>query len=106
VTTCRRNKKIYLGLLLCLGAAGPALGWAHSEGIEAADPSTPAALLRFSGATAGYTHLESAPRSWRERFSGNNGTETRSAHGINSGHNPAESSLPRAAPQAPPTAEQ
>jgi hypothetical protein len=105
VTKCGRNRKIYLGLLLVFAAAVPMLGWAHSEGIEAADPSTPAALLRFKGATVGYTQIRATRLSWRDRFGGND-SEMPSVHDLKSGHNRAGSSSPRAAPQAPPTTPQ
>jgi hypothetical protein len=80
-------------------------GWAHSEGIEAADPSTPAALLRFSGATAGYRQIGATPLYWRERF-GDNNSEMPSGLDLKSDPNRAGQSSPREAPQAPPTAQQ
>ena len=43
-------------------------GWAHWEGFEAADPSTPAALLRFESAASGYVEAEATPASWLARF--------------------------------------
>ena len=54
--------------LLCGGMAFAVAGWAHWEGFEAADPSTPAALLRFESAAAGYTESEVMPESWPARF--------------------------------------
>ena len=46
----------------------PVAGWAHWEGFEAADPSTPAALLRFESAAAGYVEAKVVSGSWLERF--------------------------------------
>ena len=57
-----------LAVLLCGEAIVPVAGWAHWEGFEAADPSTPAALLRFESAAATYSEARIAPVSWVERI--------------------------------------
>lgn len=57
-----------LAALLCGGAIVPVAGRTHWEGIEAADPSTPAALLRFESAAAGYVETDVTPGSWLARF--------------------------------------
>lgn len=59
--------------LLCGGTIVPVTGWAHWEGFEAADPSTPAALLRFESAAAGYVAAPVTPASWLERFQADGG---------------------------------
>ncbi|MCY3729776.1 MAG: hypothetical protein OXF98_00410 [Rhodospirillaceae bacterium] len=56
--------------LLCAAGATPAVGSAHWEGFEAADPSTPAAVLRFDGAVSRYAALNTGPVPWRARFAG------------------------------------
>ena len=54
---------------LLLGASSvPAVGWAHWEGVEAADPATPAAVLRFESAASGYTEANAARVPWRTLF--------------------------------------
>lgn len=62
-----------LAALLCGGAIVPITGWAHWEGFEAADPSTPAALLRFESAVSGYVEAPVTPASWLERFQADGG---------------------------------
>ena len=57
-----------LAALLCGGTIVPMKGWAHWEGFEAADPSTPAALLRFESAASGYVEAEATPVSWLTLF--------------------------------------
>ena len=57
-----------LAALLCGGTIIPVGGWTHWEGFEAADPSTPAALLRFESAAAGYVEVDVTPGSWLARF--------------------------------------
>ena len=57
-----------LAVLLCGGTIVPVAGWTHWEGFEAADPSTPAALLRFESATDGYVEADVTPESWLARF--------------------------------------
>ena len=54
--------------LLLVGGVTPLVATAHSEGVEAADPNTPPAVLTFDGAARGYTPLRSAPADWRSRF--------------------------------------
>jgi hypothetical protein len=60
--------------LLFLGGAMPAAGWAHSEGIEAADPATPAALLTLDSAASRYTASDRTPLQWRTLFESEGGT--------------------------------
>ena len=57
------------GLLLGAGSV-PAVGWAHWEGVDAADPATPAAVLRFESAASGYTEANATPVPWRTVFEG------------------------------------
>lgn len=56
--------------LLCLGSAMPAVVSAHWEGFEAADPATPAAVLRLDSAVTRYSALDAGPLAWRARFEG------------------------------------
>jgi hypothetical protein len=46
----------------------PAAGLAHWEGFEAADPTTPAALLSLDSAAGRYTASDVTLRPWRELF--------------------------------------
>lgn len=62
------RRRAALAALLCGGTIVPIQGWAHWEGFEAADPSTPAALLRFESAAAGYVEAQDAPVSWITPF--------------------------------------
>jgi hypothetical protein len=55
--------------LLLLASAAPTIAMAHSEGVEAADPNTPPAVLTFDGAARRYTSLQTARADWRSRFS-------------------------------------
>ena len=64
-----------LAALLCGGTIVPVNGWTHWEGFEAADPSTPAALLRFESAAADYDETAITTESWIARF----GVDGRSA---------------------------
>lgn len=48
----------------------PSLAAAHTEGVEAADPATPAALLGLRSAADGYDAPSSARAAWREIFTG------------------------------------
>ena len=57
-----------LAALLFGGTIAPLKGWTHWEGFEAADPSTPAALLRFESAAADYVEAAITPESWLARF--------------------------------------
>lgn len=54
--------------LLIIGSAAPIAGWTHSEGVEAADPATPPAVLELASAVRSYAALRSGPVIWRERF--------------------------------------
>ncbi len=63
----RLRNRILIALLLA-GSAVPLVGLAHWEGVEAADPATPAALLGFESATTSYVEAGSDRTSWRERF--------------------------------------
>jgi hypothetical protein len=54
--------------LLIIGSAAPIAAWTHSEGVEAADPATPPAVLELTSAVRGYAALRSEPVIWRERF--------------------------------------
>lgn len=67
------RRSVVLATLLCGGTIVPVTGWAHWEGFEAADPSTPAALLRFESAAAGYVEAPVTPASWLERFQADGG---------------------------------
>ncbi len=61
----------YLIALLTLGSAMiPSLAAAHTEGVEAADPATPAALLGLRSAAGGYDASGAALTAWREIFTG------------------------------------
>lgn len=64
MTRLRVNRRFVVALLLT-GSATPLIGWAHSEGVEAADPATPPAVLSFSGAAGRYIDLDAKPREWR-----------------------------------------
>jgi hypothetical protein len=50
--------------LLISGSAVPLVGSTHWEGVEAADPATPAALLVFESAVGDYTALSMEARTW------------------------------------------
>jgi len=54
--------------LLSIGSAIPIGASAHSEGVEAADPNTPPAVLTFDGAARRYTPLRRARADWQSRF--------------------------------------
>ncbi|MDE0001681.1 MAG: hypothetical protein OXQ29_03175 [Rhodospirillaceae bacterium] len=62
------RRRAALTALLCGGAIVPVAGWTHWEGYEAADPSTPAALLMFESAAAGYVEVAVTPGFWLARF--------------------------------------
>ena len=100
------RRRTALAALLCGGAIVPVKGWTHWEGFEAADPSTPAALLRFESAAADYVETAIAPESWLARF----GVDGRSAEsgpspvaeagaGDHSGHTGVEQSTPAPMPE-------
>ncbi len=65
----RREMTRVVALLLG-GSAIPAIGRCHWEGIEAADPSTPAAVLRFESAAAHYSEANITMVPWRALFAG------------------------------------
>ncbi|HSG64564.1 MAG TPA: hypothetical protein VLD39_06170 [Gammaproteobacteria bacterium] len=46
----------------------PIVAWTHSEGVEAADPTTPPAVLELASAVRSYTSLRIQPVNWHERF--------------------------------------
>jgi hypothetical protein len=71
--------------LLCMGSAMPVGAWAHSEGVEAADPATPTALLTLDSAASGYTPPSRAPLDWRILFEDQGGSSP-AEHGAHSGH--------------------
>ncbi len=75
-------------VLLFAGSAMPSIGWTHLDGVEAADPATPAALLTFNSAVAGYTALGAAARTWRARFAGDSDSNATS-HSDHTGAAPA-----------------
>ena len=56
-------------VLLISGSTTSSLVMAHSEGVEAADPNTPPAVLTFDAAARRYTALDEAPVDWRSRVS-------------------------------------
>lgn len=62
----KRNAAI--AALSCAATFVPVAGWTHWEGFAAADPSTPAALLRFDSAAADYVAAQVSPESWLARF--------------------------------------
>ncbi len=64
--TIRRFAALFV--VLAGGTSVPVAGWTHWEGFEAADPSTPAALLRFQSAASGYTQEDSDRESWLARL--------------------------------------
>lgn len=66
-----RLSSLFFVAFLFSGIAMPLTGRTHWEGFEAADPSTPTALLAFDSAIARYTSLDSEVRSWRGRFGSN-----------------------------------
>lgn len=63
-----RNRAACLLALLCAGSVIPQAGWTHSEGIEAADPSTPAAMLGLQSATIRYVGPNAEFLQWSELF--------------------------------------
>jgi len=77
--------KALLGVtLLFVGGVAPLIATAHSEGVEAADPNTPPAVLTFDAAARRYTPLRSAPADWRNRFAA--GAPPLSDHAGHAGH--------------------
>ena len=87
---------MYLIALLWSGSAIPSTGWTHLEGIEAADPATPAAVLRLDIATARYTGPDAARMPWRAQVDATNfpaaaepGAEAHPGHAGAAQHTPA-----------------
>ena len=71
----------YVIALLVLGSAMiPYAASAHTEGVEAADPATPAALLSLRSAAGGYEARSSARAAWREIFTGDRASEPMMDH--------------------------
>lgn len=77
--------------LLIVGSAVPLVGATHWEGVEAADPETPAALLVFESAVETYTAPAMESRTWPTGHESDSG-----AHSEHRG----------AAPEAPATMQQ
>ena len=73
----------------------PMTAAAHWEGFEAADPTTPAAVLRFDSAVDGYTAIATRRLAWRTRFA-DRGTGT--AARPDTERSPGSGSEPRPAP--------
>ena len=70
--------------LVLVTSAVPMLATAHSEGVEAADPNTPAAVLTFDGAARRYSALRTARADWRTRFA--NDTSPMAGHAGHADH--------------------
>lgn len=66
----RLSSGCYIALLAIGSAMIPPLAAAHTEGVEAADPATPSALLGLRSAANGYDATGTAPTAWREIFTG------------------------------------
>ena len=75
------TNKLLTAALLVMGSAASFPCLAHWEGVEAADPATPAALLSFESAASRYVAPDSDPLPWRERFA-----ETPGEHDAHAGH--------------------
>jgi hypothetical protein len=96
----RKRHNGLLALLLA-GSASPIVAAAHSEGVEAADPATPPAVLSFDGAAARYTKLAVVRREWRAQSASPPamdhamhtdtavGTDMHADHGSTEHHTPA-----------------
>ncbi len=52
----------------------PQFAAAHTEGVEAADPATPSALLGLRSAADDYDSTATAHKAWREVFTGDRET--------------------------------
>lgn len=63
-----KHKSIFVIALLGAGSGIAKIGSAHWEGFEAADPATPAAILRFDSAVTHYSALDAGPLTWRALF--------------------------------------
>ena len=70
--------------LLVAGSAIPLASQAHWEGVEAADPATPSALLGLESATISYVEAGSDRTSWRDRFA--NDLDAGDPHAGHAGH--------------------
>jgi hypothetical protein len=117
VSYAGRIRAVCLLALLCAGSAMPQVGWAHSEGIEAADPSTPAAMLGLQSATIRYARPNTQALQWRLLFDSRPDSIMHGAHhapeaagsnmgnvgnvqpGMHSGHAGAASTAPATAQQ-------
>ena len=65
-----KHKGVFIIALLAAGSGTAKVGSAHWEGFEAADPATPAAILRFDSAVTRYSALDVRPLPWRALFQG------------------------------------
>ncbi len=74
-----RRLKLSTGFVIALLAFGsamiPSLAAAHTEGVEAADPATPAALLGLRSAAGGYDAPSPGLAAWREIFTGDRASD-------------------------------
>jgi len=85
VSRAAAQLKALLGVtFLLVGSVTPLPATAHSEGVEAADPNTPPAVLTFDAAARRYTPLRSAPADWPNRFA--TGAPPMSDHADHAGH--------------------
>ena len=99
-----RIRTLLLTAFAGAGVTTPAAGWAHWEGFEAADPTTPAAVLTFDSAIGRYTSADAGPRRWRTLFEveRDSGTAAGAASGAHT-HHPVHTG---ATPPAPATTRQ
>lgn len=88
-----RRLNLISGFVIALLSIGSAMipysASAHTEGVEAADPATPAALLGLRSAADGYEARSSARTAWREIFTGDRASEPMMDHagvGDHAGH--------------------
>lgn len=75
-----KHKGIFIIALLSAGSGIAKIGSAHWEGFEAADPATPAAILRFDSAVTRYSALDAGPLPWRALFQGDGQLPSPSDH--------------------------
>ena len=75
-----KHKGIFIIALLSAGSGIAKIGSAHWEGFEAADPATPAAILRFDSAVTRYSALDAEPLPWRALFQGDDQSPDSSDH--------------------------
>ena len=80
-----RRRQGNLIALLLVGSAVPLVSQAHWEGVEAADPATPAALLDLESAIARYVEAGSDRTSWRERLANDAGAGVSDPHAGHAG---------------------